>query len=1251
MIQPSPRSAIGLFSACLLSFLLIMMPFVQIAGASSETGSRLVTINETPNPPILGFVVTKVADTNDGACNADCSLREAITLANSTAGADSITFNIDPGAGPHTIQLSSVLPALSESVDLLNSSGESITVRGEGATDPYRIFAINSGQTVNISNLIITNGATTGAAFPGSIGAGILNEGTLTITNCTVSGNSASAFGGGGVYNFGGTLNLTNSTVSGNHALGGGSGGGVFNNFAGTLNLTNSTVSGNDAASGGGGVHNDANVMTATGSTISDNTANFGGGIQNFGTTLTLTNSTISGNNATTDGGGIYNNHSSGTVTLTSVTVSNNRADNDNNASGTGGGIYIFNTSLQPVVRNTVVAGNFNENGVTDPADNIDGTVSATSSFNLIGTGGAGGLTNGVNNNQVGVASPGLGSLAGNGGPTQTHALQSGSPAIDKGDDFGLATDQRGVSRPVDDPAVTNAAQGEDIGAFEAPLPAPVLTIAKDFSNPGNDPADSPEETATAGTTGNTFFIIVTNTGASTANNVVITDLVPAALTVTNVTGTLGAQVANPTLNDNDIAWSITTLNAGQSVTLTVTYSVGSGIDSQLVNNTATADSDETTPVSDGDDVQVNENVTLTIAKDFSNPGNDLTGDTPEETVTAGSTGNTFFITVTNTGISTADNVLISDVVPSQLTVTNVSGGLGSEVPPSGDNNIQWSIPTLGAGQSVTLTVTYSVGSGVSSQVVNNTASVASDEVSSVPDSDDVEILGAPVTPTVSVQDAQLAEPSSGSVNMVFTVTLSAPAPAGGVTVDFTTQAQAPAINHATAGSDYTSTSGTVNFATGEQIKTINVAVLSDAFNNEQNETFLVILAAPVNGNIADGTATGTILITNQAGTLLISELRTSGPAGAGDDFVEVYNNSSSPHTVNGTGGGYGLFKGGATCNDTPVLIGVIPNGTVIPANGHFLFTGSTYSLANYGGSNAATGDVTLAADIENDRNVSLFSTTSILELSTGTRFDAVGFGANVGGICDLQLEGSSLSPLSGSTLEYSYFRKMCDFVEGVGCSTPGNPKDTNNNASDFLFANTTAAVSPAGQLLGAPGPENLGSPRRSDPVLISASLLDNTQAAAAFPNRLRNSSPDPGNNSTFGTLELRRRIINNTGAPVTRLRFRVVELTTTPAPAGKADLRVRTSSDGSVGGIIDPGTCAAEPGSPAPPCIVTVRGTTLDTPPTQSNGGGLNSSMRSPTVTLGTPLAPGASINVSFMVGVQQTGNFRFLIIVEALP
>ena len=145
-----------------------------------------------------------------------------------------------------------------------------------------------------------------------------------------------------------------------------------------------------------------------------------------------------------------------------------------------------------------------------------------------------------------------------------------------------------------------------------------------------------------------------------------------------------------------------------------MTYSVAAGVDAQLVNNTATADSDEVVPVSDSDDVQIVESVTLVIAKDFSNPANDgpPTNDLPEETVTAGGPAGTFYITVTNTGLSTADNVTITDLVPAVWPVSNVTGTAGVEVanPTLDDNNISWLVSSLAPNASVTLTVTYSVG-------------------------------------------------------------------------------------------------------------------------------------------------------------------------------------------------------------------------------------------------------------------------------------------------------------------------------------------------------------------------------------------------------------------------------------------------------------------------------------------------------------------------------------------------------------
>jgi hypothetical protein len=141
----------------------------------------------------------------------------------------------------------------------------------------------------------------------------------------------------------------------------------------------------------------------------------------------------------------------------------------------------------------------------------------------------------------------------------------------------------------------------------------------------------------------------------------------------------------------------------------------------------------------------------------------------------------------------------------------------------------------------------------------------------------------------------------------------------------------------------------------------------------------------------------------------------------------------------------------------------------------------------------------------------------------------------------------------------------------------------------------------------------------------------------------------DP-NTSAQGTLSIRRRVQNNTGSTVTRLRFRVIDMTTFPNPGGgTADLRAITSSPVVISGINDPATCASTGTPTTAPCQVTAQAVTLEAPPAQPNGGGYNS-----TLSLALPgpgLANGASVDVNFTLGVVQSGTFRFYIIIEALP
>jgi predicted outer membrane repeat protein len=328
-------------------------------------------------------------------------------------------------------------------------SGNSSTGNGDGGG------GIFNGGTLTVSNSTLSGNST----MHGS-GGGIYNTGTLTLSNSTLSGNSATQ--GGGISNVDGTLTVTNSTLSGNSASPSGSlsvsGGGILN-LRGTLTVSNTTLSGNSATGNygsGGGIENYLfSTLTVTGSGLSGNSADGGGGIFNAGT-LTVTASTLSGNSARYDGGGIYT-EGSDPVTLTNVTLTANRANTTGN-SAYGGGLYIPTGS--PVLHNALIAGNFIGPSVHGRLDPVGG-------YNLIGDGtGMTGLQNGVNGNLVGSAAapidPSLGPLQNNGGPTLTHALLPGSPAIDAGDNTGAPMwDQRGPGFPRIIHGVI------DIGAFE----------------------------------------------------------------------------------------------------------------------------------------------------------------------------------------------------------------------------------------------------------------------------------------------------------------------------------------------------------------------------------------------------------------------------------------------------------------------------------------------------------------------------------------------------------------------------------------------------------------------------------------------------------------------------------------------------------------------------------------------------------------------------------------------------------------
>ena len=384
---------------------------------------------------------------------------------------------------------------------------------------------------------------------------------------------------------------------------------------------------------------------------------------------------------------------------------------------------------------------------------------------------------------------------------------------------------------------------------------------------------------------------------------------------------------------------------------------------------------------------------------------------------------------------------------------------------------------------------------------------------------------------------------------------------------------------------------------------------------------------------IATGTGGATCtFVVNVSGAgssngLIISEFRLRGTGGASDEFIELYNNSGADVTVSTSDGSSGwavaASDGVARCS--------VPNGTVVPNRGHYLCVNSAaYSLASYpaGNGTTATGDATYTTGINDNAGIALFNTSNPANFTLANRLDAVGSTTEAN---SLYKEGPGYPALAALDLNFSLFRKF-DLTNGL-------PTDTNSNLNDIFFADTAGTSTAAGQHLGAPGPENLSSPIQRN-AAIKLSLIDIGCITGLANNacaRFRDLTPDVPNNSTLGTLSIRRKVTNNTGTAVTRLRFRVVDTTTIPAPAGTADLRFRTSSTYTAN-LSGGGTAQ-------------IQGLTLETPPTQSIGGGYNATGSVGTVTLASPLVPGASINVHFLVGVQQGGNFRFLINVEALP
>ncbi len=487
----------------------------QRGGSFSRVAAGRIDMGAYERPGRLNsvIVVDSLVDENDGDySHGDLSLREAIELANGPGERPKITFLPSLIAnGPGIIVLTRGELAISAPMTLQGPGHEHLTIDASGndATadrdegNGSRVFNVArnfdyfGGPTieVTISGLSLTGGDTS------TSGGAISNRELLSVENCQLYENSA-IYNGGGIASSG-VLSIRESIIRQNSC---GDDGGAVSQFQEALEIVDSYISGNQAGESGGGVYCRCPSTLIQRSVFAGNTAGRdGGGIWRSDGEFLGENSTFSDNTANYDGGGIYNNY--GPMTLTQVTVSGNIAG------GGGGGLYIdwgcelqwctitgnrsgFQTPLNAggggikfervgsaTLVSSIVSGNIDASGAAPDIDNLRSAYSfsqLTARNTLVGYNASSWLPEAplgspdANGNLIGgrlhgAIDPLLGPLADNGGPTPTHALLTGSPAIDAGDPALVAGaagtpefDQRGA-------AYTRVA-GErvDMGAFEA---------------------------------------------------------------------------------------------------------------------------------------------------------------------------------------------------------------------------------------------------------------------------------------------------------------------------------------------------------------------------------------------------------------------------------------------------------------------------------------------------------------------------------------------------------------------------------------------------------------------------------------------------------------------------------------------------------------------------------------------------------------------------------------------------------------
>lgn len=762
------------------------------------------------------WTVNTLDDSFDGTCDTtNCTLREALTAANAAPDADTISFSLS-GAGPHHITLLSALPDVQSDLAINGFSNPAmLIIQRDADSAEFGLLTIRHQRTVSIEGLTLSGGVA-------GAGGAVHNSGALTMRRCIVKNNRAS-INGGGLQHWMGTILLEECSFFDNIADSDGGGASLFAPF--TLRFC--TFNNNEAAQLGGGLA----VSSAAGAvrvcTISGNRARRGGGIfsQN-GTTnyLNLRNSTIAYNEAF-DGGGLcfrYN----GITTLSTIFAYNS------------GGDVKHASDAQPT---TILS--WGSNLTSDSAPALERPFGAP--HDLQNT------------------DPLLLPLANNGGWTATHAFRPDSPAKEKGwrgqERDGTpaeTTDQRGVTRPIDDPNIPNAiahqgdspytptiiyGDGTDIGAYEL---SPTTISIRDIVM---SERDSSTTQALFQVVLSQRFPVDVTVQYSTVNGSAVegSDYHATSGVLTIPAGDMSASISVPVVGDVlDESNEYFGINLSQAINATIADPQGIGT---IVDN-------DTTPliINDVNVVEGNNNTTeakFTVSLSAPNP----------QTVTVQCR--------TANGMAKASSDYEA-LAPMTLTFA------------PGEVNKTFSVPIIGdlldeANENffviLSAPVNATIGRGRG--------------IGTITDDD--------ATPGITVDEVSIGEGNSGQRVAAFRLKLSAPS-GQAVRVNAITSG-----GTATPGNDYVAMASTpIAFNVGSQYAYARVFINGDVLN-EKDETFFVNLSAPLNATLVDNQALGTILNDDRAPSLTINDVSISeGDSGIRNLVFTVTLSVASGQTV-----------------------------------------------------------------------------------------------------------------------------------------------------------------------------------------------------------------------------------------------------------------------------------------------------------------------------------------------------------------